>query len=264
MPARRDHPEARRPPLLIAHRGDSSRCPENTRAAFAAALACGVDGIELDVRLSADGVPVVCHDATLARFAGGSRPLSRRSLAELGRADVGAWFAPEFSGERLQTLAEVLDQCASVTLCIELKAVGGIGAGAANLRLARRVAAVIRAHRATVRVMVLCFSGAVLERFAALAPQVRVVRNCERLPRDSGAWLDRQPHLHAVCCDRRVLDDGLVDACHARGLRVFTYTCNDTPTLRRLLRLRVDALLTDRPAWLAERLGRRLGAKRRR
>jgi glycerophosphoryl diester phosphodiesterase len=82
------------------------------------------------------------------------------------------------------------------------------------------------------------------------------VRNCERVPRDPGAWLDRQPGLHAVCCDQRVLGAALVAACRERGVRVFAYTCNDAATLRRLSRLGIDALLTDRPAWLAARFGR--------
>jgi glycerophosphoryl diester phosphodiesterase len=86
-------PAPGRRPLAIAHRGDSADRPENTAIAFAAALAAGVDGIELDVRLSRDGVPFVAHDATLARFGGGARSVRAMTMAELRLADVGVWKA---------------------------------------------------------------------------------------------------------------------------------------------------------------------------
>jgi glycerophosphoryl diester phosphodiesterase len=94
--------------FLYAHRGASAEAPENTLAAFRRALAVGADGIELDVHLSADGVPVVIHDETLERTTDGAGPVSAQSLAGLASLDAGGWFAPEFSGEGVPTLAEVL------------------------------------------------------------------------------------------------------------------------------------------------------------
>jgi glycerophosphoryl diester phosphodiesterase len=131
-------PPARHRPLVIAHRGDSRSCPENTLAAFASAAAAGADGIELDVRLSADGIPVVCHDATLARFGGGTRRLSRRTLADLGRDSVGAWFSQRYAAQRIPTLAAVLGSFPRQVF-IELKAGSGRGAKDGGRRLAAAV-----------------------------------------------------------------------------------------------------------------------------
>lgn len=95
-------------PLMFAHRGYSARAPENTMPAFEAAAAAGIPGIELDVRLSRDGVPVVVHDADLMRLAGVDAAIAQLTLAELRGADVGSWFSPRFAGAGIPTLEEVL------------------------------------------------------------------------------------------------------------------------------------------------------------
>ena len=94
-------------PLIFAHRGYSARAPENTLPAFEAAAAADVPGIELDVRLSRDGVPVVVHDADLMRLAGVDASIGQLTAAELGSADVGSWFSPRFAGTGIPTLEAV-------------------------------------------------------------------------------------------------------------------------------------------------------------
>ena len=85
---------ARSRPLVFAHRGGSALAPENTLAAFDRGLALGADGVELDVRLSRDGIPVVHHDATLDRTTDATGPVSGRSADELRRVDAGFAFGP--------------------------------------------------------------------------------------------------------------------------------------------------------------------------
>ena len=103
-------------PLIIGHRGASAVTPENTLAAFARAMADGADGIEFDVRLARDGVPVVIHDATLDRTGLTIGRIAELSSEELQRADVGSWFgrrlkspSVDFAGERLPSLSQVFD-----------------------------------------------------------------------------------------------------------------------------------------------------------
>ena len=95
-------PESLRPQpghiRTIAHRGDSSSAPENTIAAFEAAVAAGSDLIEIDVRLAADGVPVIMHDATALRTAGIDAEVAATPSGALGAADAGSWFGPAFAG----------------------------------------------------------------------------------------------------------------------------------------------------------------------
>jgi glycerophosphoryl diester phosphodiesterase len=243
--------------LAVAHRGDSAERPENTAAAFDAAVAAGVDAIELDLRPTADGI-VVCHDHSLARFRGGRRPLRRRRLDELREVDVGSWFDRRFAGERLLTLDELLRRySAKVELLLELKAAGGLFAGRLNHRLCRETVEAVRRARALDRVYILCFSAAVLAEVARLEPRLRLVRNCSFPPRRLEPWLRRQPRLHAVDFDRRRLSDRLVTACHAAGLRVFCWSSNDAAAADRAAATGVDGILSDRPEWLVGHLRRR-------
>ena len=113
---------APRKPLVIAHRGDTAAAPENTLAAFAAAIDAGADGIEFDVHPSRDGALVVHHDYYLDRTTNGAGLVSGYTLAELRTLDAGAWFDERFAGESIPTLEEVLSLAAGhVRLEIELK-----------------------------------------------------------------------------------------------------------------------------------------------
>ncbi|MGH7525953.1 MAG: glycerophosphodiester phosphodiesterase [Gemmatimonadales bacterium] len=118
---------------VIAHRGASGYAPENTIAAFELALAQGADAFELDVRLTADGVPVVIHDPTLERTTDGAGAVSALPLGEVRHADAGARFTPDggrsfpFRGRglRIPTLAEVLRAFAGTAVLLEVKEPSG-------------------------------------------------------------------------------------------------------------------------------------------
>src|SRR5207247_6839861 len=94
--------------LTIAHRGDSLRYPENTLESIRAAFDLGADAVELDIRLSSDGVPMVFHDDTLERTPNPRGEFDERTLCELKALDAGSWMAPRFSGARIPTLEEAL------------------------------------------------------------------------------------------------------------------------------------------------------------
>jgi glycerophosphoryl diester phosphodiesterase len=109
-------------PLIIGHRGASAHAPENTLAAFQMAIDAGADGVEFDVQLSRDGVPVVIHDATLQRTGGQTDAVADLTAAELSAVDVGSWFGPKFRGQHVPTLIEVLEFCRGLRrIYIELK-----------------------------------------------------------------------------------------------------------------------------------------------
>lgn len=93
---------------IIAHRGFSAIAPENTLAAFAAAVENAADSVEFDLQLTADGVPVVIHNPTLDKTTGISGNVREKTLAELKSLDAGSWFSPQFAGEKIPTLGETL------------------------------------------------------------------------------------------------------------------------------------------------------------
>src|ERR1041384_6906814 len=108
-------------PLIIAHRGSSSVAPENTLAAFAQAIADRADGIEFDVQLAKDGVPVIIHDANLRRTANRRARVKNLTSAELASIEVGSWFnrkypdraKPAYATEHIPTLEQVFTLVAS-------------------------------------------------------------------------------------------------------------------------------------------------------
>ncbi|HEU4932855.1 MAG TPA: glycerophosphodiester phosphodiesterase family protein, partial [Pyrinomonadaceae bacterium] len=110
-------------PLIIGHRGASAVAPENTMAAFREAIAVGADGIEFDVRLTRDGVPVVIHDRDLRRTGGLPHRVADLNSSELAKIGVGSWFARSFANETVPSLAELftLFQSNNSTLYLEMK-----------------------------------------------------------------------------------------------------------------------------------------------
>src|SRR4026209_3025795 len=117
-------------PLIIGHRGASAVAPENTMAAFKEAIAAGADGIEFDVRLTRDGVPVVIHDSTLHRTGGLPDRIVDLTLSEVAKVDVGSWFARKqylpagtFANETVPSLAQLLTlfQSNNSMLYLEMK-----------------------------------------------------------------------------------------------------------------------------------------------
>lgn len=223
-------------PLIIAHRGASAEKPENTLAAFRRALTLKVDGIELDVQLTRDGVPVVFHDASLRRLTGNRSPLAGKSAAELANLRVRGT-------EPIPRLVDVLRLTRGRTVVqIELKA----GVGVAPVIQA------IKSSRATAWVILASFEPFLIRESRRLAPAIP--RMLISPGRAAPAALARQ--LAALGArglsvnHRAVRSAAWVDYFHARGFSVWSWTVNDRPTARRLAGWGIDALLGDNPALL--------------
>jgi glycerophosphoryl diester phosphodiesterase len=107
---------------VIAHRGASAYCPENTLVSFERAIALGADMVELDVQLTSDGEVVVFHDEKLTRCTNGKGRIADYTLVELKKLDAGIWFGKEYQGAKIPTLAEALSLCRDkVAVNIEIK-----------------------------------------------------------------------------------------------------------------------------------------------
>jgi glycerophosphoryl diester phosphodiesterase len=234
-------------PAIWAHRGASDDAPENTLAAFALALEQGADGLELDVTLSADGVPVVIHDDTLDRTTNGYGPVRWQTLAALKQLEAGypAQFGGQFAGERLPTLDEVFAAFGPRTrINVELKQDRAPGRP-----LAPAVVALIQRHGLARRVIVSSFQFSNLRQVRALDPTLpigllyTIATGGARLVR----WLtgDLHPEAHHPGC--YALAPEQVAWFHAQGLRVNTWTVNAEADLRRFAQAGVDGLITNRP-----------------
>lgn len=213
--------------LRLAHRGDWRRAPENTLAAFAAALALpACDGLEFDVRAAADGVPVIYHDATLERVHG--RPERVDTLPAAALQDLG-----------IATLADLLMTVGRrAFLDIELK--GDPGQAVVEVLAAGRGPALERA-------VVSSFEPAALERVAHLAPTWPRWLNSDTLDAATVA-VALDLGCRAVAVGWRALDRGSVGLARAAGLEVASWTVRRRPTFERLARLGVIAVCVESAA----------------
>jgi glycerophosphoryl diester phosphodiesterase len=167
---RRSLPQPVREPLILGHRGYSALAPENTVAAFELIRTHGVAGVETDLQLCASGEIVCFHDWSLSRIAGVPERVDRTTFHELRTIDAGAWFAPEFAGERIPELREVFALLGSdVVYDLELK-ISAIGVKAR--RLAFRVVEEVERHALAERCILSSFNPFVLGWVRAFSPRI--------------------------------------------------------------------------------------------
>ena len=230
-------------PRIIAHRGGGLLAPENTLAAIRLARNLGFAGVEFDVKLTGDGIPVLMHDDALERTTDGAGPVAETSYQEIAKLDAGSWFGNEFGGEPVPSFAAASALCreAGVWANIEIKASPGQEreTGEAVARMAK-----------------LLWNGShplpLLSSFSALALEAAAVESPD-LPRAllvveaSPNWLAQLDRLQCVALhvSHRHLDAALVKAVHNSGRGVLAYTVNDSETALDLLEWGVDALVTD-------------------
>ena len=247
-------------PKILGHRGASAVAPENTLAAFARAISDGADGIEFDVRLSRDGVPVVIHDATLKRTGLVDRPVSELTASELQEIDVGSWFAgrtenstQSFRGEKLPTLAQVFELFSANRglLYIEMKCAADEGAA-----LAAAVVGLTRECRMAERVVVESFDHAAIAAVKRIDSDVRTaalfeprltrpistVRRIKMIETALGVGAD-EIALHHTLAGGRVFEKA-----RQAGLEIVVWTVDDPTWIARARALEVKALIANDPA----------------
>jgi glycerophosphoryl diester phosphodiesterase len=153
---------------IIAHRGAMMLAPENTLASQRLAYELGVDTVEVDVRISRDLVPVILHDHFLERTTNGTGLLASLTLQELKQLDAGSWFGPQFAGERIPTLAEMLEVAKQYNrnVILDIKGDG----------IAPMVVAIIQQSRIPLRqVTILSWWRSMIEGYASRLPGVKIM-----------------------------------------------------------------------------------------
>lgn len=228
-------------PLILGHRGARAYAPMNTMAAFQLAFDQGADGIELDVWLTADGIPVILHDEHVDATTNGRGPIRELTLAQIKRLDAGGWFAEPYQGERVPELDAVLGAFPGRLINIEIKSPGdrdwpdsdGIESAVADL---------IDRHHTANDVIVSSFSLETLKRFHARAPAVAIgYLYATEHPLDD-PFLGRCQYVHPF--------HELLSSQSMRSVsqwQVNTWTVNDPERALELDAMGVHALITDTP-----------------
>ncbi len=235
-----------RRPLVLGHRGGRARHTENSLAGFAAARDAGLDGVELDVRLSRDGGLWVFHDDDLHRLAGRGGSIEGLAASELRAVRL-------VGGHPIPTLDQVLEELGDRPLVdVELKATRATRAG-----LVARAAAAIRRHRAADRVLVSSFDPLAVARFRLAAREVAVgwlFHRRQPAPLSRG-WLAPLLRPHAVHPEHTLVSWAAVDRWHRAGLLVATWTVDAPAELRRVDAAGVDVVIADDPEHARDLLG---------
>lgn len=244
-PARRDGARPSGLGLVIGHRGAAARAPENTLAGISKAAALGISRVEIDIQVSADGCPVVFHDLRLRRITGARGRLSETPLEKLRALDAGAWFGPEFTGERIPTLEDALALMARLgieaNLEIKAEAGGGLREALAVLELLRRLPA-----EAKPGMVVSSRHEVALAAFRDAAPEIPRALVMRRLKRDWRQRLERLEcrELHG---SHHFLTRGAIREAARSGVETAAYTVDDPVRADRLLSWGVGAIISNAP-----------------
>ena len=233
-------------PLLFAHRGFSGIYPENSPLAFRmAAEKTNADGIESDVHLSKDGQLVIFHDASVERTSNGTGFIRDLTYAQLLELDIGAWKSPEFAGQHIWTLGQLLDFCreARMLLNLELKNYEVFYDG-----LEQRVIDEVCARGMQEQVFVSSFNHISMQQFKELCPDIETGLLYDK------PYLDMEHYVQRSNADnmhpRYMLlqyQPELMDLFHSRGMKVNTWTVNDEADMRDMIHRGVDGIISNYP-----------------
>jgi glycerophosphoryl diester phosphodiesterase len=254
-------------PLIIAHRGASAEAPENTLAAFDLAVADGSEGIEFDVQLAKDGVPVVFHDINLQRMARKTERVSDLTSIELQTLDIGAWFNllhpqkanPRFIGETVPTLNQLFDFLRDYTgrIYVELK----YGESDETVNLVEAVAKAIHQTSLLPNIILKSFELKAVAETRNLFPEIRTAalfapkfasilrRNWQiRLIEQAKAVGADELSLHYSLATPKMLE-----AAGQENMPVTIWTVDNPLWLKRFSKMGLRAIISNNPARLLQR-----------
>ncbi len=234
---------------VIAHRGFSGRAPENTLAAIREAIAIGADMAEIDVTLTADERVVVIHDETLDRTTNGVGKVADHGFDEIRSLDAGSWFAPQFAGEKVPTLDEILDTTnGRILLNVEIKS------EAVDRGISDKVATVIKERGMADQVIVSSFSPTALEQIHAVAPGIRtaVLYNPELQRGEDPADIVHSLGASVFNIRGSRLKAKMLRSCREHGIPVGVYTVDKPKKMKRWVKKEIDAIFTNHPDRLIE------------
>ena len=228
---------------ITAHRGSSRTAPENTIPAIEAAVEEMADSVEIDVQMTADGVVVLGHDASLKRVAGVNRSIASMTFEELEKLDVGSWFSSEFAGTRIPSLSEVLELCSQKTsLNIEIKYVGK------NSELPEKTAEMVREYGMENQCVITSTNLSYLKRVKEALPEIRTGYIISAA---YGNFYSSED-VDFISIRSGFVTSALMQNAHEQGKAVYAWTVNTKSELERLTLLGVDGIITDRPVLARE------------
>jgi glycerophosphoryl diester phosphodiesterase len=232
--------------VILGHRGASAVAPENTLVAFRRALELGADGFEFDVTLTRDRVPIIIHDDTLDRTTTGKGNVKDFTLEELERLDAGGWKGAEYRGEKMPTLAEVIDLVAPLRprpiLNIELKASSLMSDGVEMATLD-----VLFEKKYFDNIIISSFNPMTLMRMRLIAPRIPrgLLYASDQPVHLRRAWLRPLIKPAAMHPYYRMIDERMMSWAKRKNLQVNTWTVDEPEVADKLRGWGVNAIITN-------------------
>ncbi len=234
-------------PVVVAHRGFSAKAPENTLAAFQAAIDAGAPAIELDVHATADEVAVCIHDETVERTTGATGEVCTMTCAQLGALEAGSWKSEEYDGEPIPLLTDALEMMLGHALTVvEIKSAG----------TAEIVWEAIQQAGAEDNVVVISFKAAEIKRMHEIAPELptALLVGADDFPEGTASQVAAELVGRARAAHASFLDTAhtpitpeLVKELHLRGMALWVYTVDDEARMLELSAMGVDGITTNVP-----------------
>jgi glycerophosphoryl diester phosphodiesterase len=238
-------------PPVIGHRGAALFAPENTLAGLRTAARMGASWVETDVKLTADGVPIIMHDDTLDRTTDGSGPVADTPYEVLARLDAGGWFGPDFAGERVPTLLEWLGLAAEFGLGVNVEIKPNPGEAVSTVE---RVVDILTAHvSAGGPILISSFSRDSILAARDLLPRVPRAVLVKTAADDIDGFLAEARAVALNPHQRLLADKADVTRLTEAGYGVIPFTVNDAARCAELLDWGVSSVVTDDPSILTRK-----------
>lgn len=232
-------------PPVIAHRGASAYAPENTLAAFLKAKQLGIRWVEFDVMLTSDGEVVVIHDETVERTTNGKGWVKEQTSAALKTLDAGEWFHPQFMGEKIPLLAEVIEFLYEHQLAANIEIKGSLGH---ETFLAKRVLEVVAQHWRSTMIppLISSFSLPILHAVRTLSPTTQLGLLMHEWLVNWEVLAD-QLDCVSVNVNEKILTKERTQKIQSTGRAVLSYTVDDVRRAQELFSWGVNAVFSDCP-----------------
>jgi len=235
------------PPWIVAHRGYRQKYPENTLAACKAAVEAGVSMIELDVNFSRDRKVVVIHDATLERTTDGHGAVSDNTMAELKKLDAGSWFDPRFADQHLPELSEVLDLVnGRARVNIEIKA-HAYEHNHPPDAIEKQVVELVKQKNMQDSVLISSFEIDILVQIASMQEPAAIALISKTPVSNRIIEICTSLKVFSWHPDHLIVTPRQVDMMHVAGLKVFPYNVDTYEDYVKMMKMKVDGVITDDP-----------------
>ncbi|MGE5473859.1 MAG: glycerophosphodiester phosphodiesterase [Ignavibacteriales bacterium] len=226
---------------IFAHRGLSSKAPENTMSAFKKALDFDIDGIEFDVHLTKDNQIVVIHDEILGRTTNGTGFIKDYTYSDLSKFDAGGWFNHSYQGEKIPRLEEVIELLYKKDIIINIELKNSL---IEYDGLEEKVLKIISEYGIKDKTIISSFNHYSIRRMRDLDKQIQTAILCAGISYNPGDYIKSigANDVHSDIC----INSKYVNLLHENGFKIRCYTVNDVEVFKLLNEFGVDAVFTDK------------------